>query len=440
MSVHFETGNINCCNTVHQPQQPAFRSMQYCQDATTRLLPSKHIEPMNRKQICCLIILAYSYFCIAASGSLQAPFFPGQCDIKGVSPLTYGLIFGVFELIVTSMPSIFRKMFAYVTPHTALRFGLFLTGTTTILFGVLDKVTLANQFAGFALLLRIGEGLGVAAFVSSCHALKESEFREHPVPALTALSTASCLGALLGLPIGGALFMAGGYFMPFVVFGSLTLFAFLMSIFILSKSDDYMLIGDPISPGYSDKFVEVFAIAGSVALTGFNDVTLAHHLSLFDLSPIQLASIFMIILFAFLTFPTFCCAFGSNGFGSLWTPIVGTVLIIIGLISIGPASFIPIEPYVLLDDDLWLIILSLIVIGFGLRAKKLSPTSYGCSKWLKALPIIATFVGPVTGGWLISTVGYRTATEVALALEIFTLILLIIHKICNCRTPVEPSF
>ena len=66
--------------------------------------------PISKRQILCLIALAYGNFCVAACVSLQAPFFPAECDNKGVSSLVYGLIFGIYELVILTASPIFGKM------------------------------------------------------------------------------------------------------------------------------------------------------------------------------------------------------------------------------------------------------------------------------------------------------------------------------------------
>lgn len=66
--------------------------------------------PISKRQILCLIALAYGNFCVAACVSLQAPFFPAECDNKGVSSQVYGLIFGIYELVILTASPIFGKM------------------------------------------------------------------------------------------------------------------------------------------------------------------------------------------------------------------------------------------------------------------------------------------------------------------------------------------
>jgi uncharacterized MFS-type transporter C6orf192 len=64
----------------------------------------------DRRQYMTLFALAYGNFCVAACVSLQAPFFPQECDKKGVSPKVYGLIFGIYELVIVSTSPIFGKL------------------------------------------------------------------------------------------------------------------------------------------------------------------------------------------------------------------------------------------------------------------------------------------------------------------------------------------
>lgn len=64
----------------------------------------------SKRQWMVLAVLAYGNFCVAACVSLQAPFFPAECDKKGVTPEVYGLIFGVYELVILFASPIFGKL------------------------------------------------------------------------------------------------------------------------------------------------------------------------------------------------------------------------------------------------------------------------------------------------------------------------------------------
>uniref|UniRef100_T1KJ09 Major facilitator superfamily (MFS) profile domain-containing protein n=1 Tax=Tetranychus urticae TaxID=32264 RepID=T1KJ09_TETUR len=363
----------------------------------------------NRKQILILIILGSGSFFIAASDALQAPFFPGECYTKGVSFLTCGLIFGAFAITGECRKLLHHRMFAYVTPHTTLRFGLFLTGTTTVLFGVLDKVTSAHEFAIIALFLRIGQAVGVAFSNLSIETLNSNEFdmRWNLVEPSLVTDVAYHKGFIFGSLIGGVLYMCGGYLMPFVIFGSLILLAGLLSIAVLPAPDNYTLMGHAyeIHDGDAVEWTDSFVIASFNALTGFNDVTLAQHLSQFNLSPIGIGSIFMTFRLLRFAFHCFWIRLKDIGLDVSWVSILGITFNIIGLLLIGPVSFIHIGP------SLWLIILSLIILAIGISSDDYYRETDPYYKWFNTLPTIAAFIGPVAGGYLIGTIGYRSATE-----------------------------
>lgn len=54
----------------------------------------------TKRQWLTLIVMALADFCNAICVSLQAPFFPQEAEKKGAVATEYGLVFGVFELIV----------------------------------------------------------------------------------------------------------------------------------------------------------------------------------------------------------------------------------------------------------------------------------------------------------------------------------------------------
>ena len=82
-----------------------------------------------------LACVLYGNFWVAACVSLQAPFFPKEAEAKGASSTVYGLIFGVYELMIITTSPLFGKMVARVSPSILVQMGLLLCGSSTIAFG-----------------------------------------------------------------------------------------------------------------------------------------------------------------------------------------------------------------------------------------------------------------------------------------------------------------
>ncbi|RWS22414.1 MFS-type transporter SLC18B1-like protein [Leptotrombidium deliense] len=127
--------------------------------------------------------LCYGNFWASACVSLQAPFFPEKAEQKGVSSTIYGLIFGIYEFAILITAPIFGKLvnkplryIGKVSPKYLINSGLFLVGSSNMLFGLLDLVNGRIDFIILAFAIRIVEGIGAAAFLTASYTLMASEF------------------------------------------------------------------------------------------------------------------------------------------------------------------------------------------------------------------------------------------------------------------------
>ena len=89
----------------------------------------------TRRQMFILACVIYGNFWVAACVSLQAPFFPREAELKGASSTIYGLVFGVYELLIITMSPVFGKLITKISPNFLVQAGLFLCGLSTVLFG-----------------------------------------------------------------------------------------------------------------------------------------------------------------------------------------------------------------------------------------------------------------------------------------------------------------
>lgn len=89
----------------------------------------------TRPQLLVLLSVMYGNFWVAACVSLQAPFFPNEAEKKGASSTIYGLVFGVYELLIITMSPVFGKLVTKVSPKFLIECGLLICGASTIVFG-----------------------------------------------------------------------------------------------------------------------------------------------------------------------------------------------------------------------------------------------------------------------------------------------------------------
>lgn len=98
-------------------------------------ISSSRSSGFTRRQLLVLMAVAYGNFWIAACVSLQAPFFPAEAEDKGATPSQYGLVFGVYELVIVVISPLCGKLMGVISPNFLIQAGLMLTGVSTILFG-----------------------------------------------------------------------------------------------------------------------------------------------------------------------------------------------------------------------------------------------------------------------------------------------------------------
>lgn len=130
----------------------------------------------SRRQWLTLIILGLADFCNAICVSLQSPFFPKEAEAKGCTATEYGLVFGIFELVVFIISPLYGRHIQSVGPKRLFNIGIFTSAITAILFGLLDHVPGHYPFISLAFIIRIVEALGNAAFLTASFSIMSKEF------------------------------------------------------------------------------------------------------------------------------------------------------------------------------------------------------------------------------------------------------------------------
>lgn len=134
------------------------------------------LPKFSRRQWLTLIIIGLADFCNAICVSLQSPFFPKEAENKGCSATEYGLVFGIFELVVFIISPIYGRHINRVGPKRMFNIGIITSAISAILFGLLDKVPGHYPFITLAFGIRIVEALGNAAFLTASFSIIAKEF------------------------------------------------------------------------------------------------------------------------------------------------------------------------------------------------------------------------------------------------------------------------
>ncbi|XP_017755825.1 PREDICTED: MFS-type transporter SLC18B1-like [Eufriesea mexicana] len=381
----------------------------------------------TKRQWLTLMVISLADFSNAICVSLQAPFYPQEAEKKGASPSEYGLVFGIFELIVFIISPVYGQYLHRIGPKLLFNGGILTSGTCAIFFGLLDKVNGHYPFIVLSFVIRIVEAMGNAAFLTASFAIIAKEFPDNVATTFASLETFFGLGLIVGPTLGGALYQVGGYVTPFVVLGSALFTTAVMTIFILPVHTNNNQTAH--SKGGVTKVLKIpgvlistsSIIATSMSI-GFLQATLEPHLRQFNLSPVVLGLMFVINGAVYATAAPAWGWLCDKHFHPKVATVIGCILLVVGFSLVGPAPFIP------CSTSLWLTICGLVVHGLGISAQLVASFTdalrtsiqYGFPNNLETYGLISglwtstfalgAFIGPSVAGILMDNIGFRNAT------------------------------
>lgn len=237
-----------------------------------------------------------------------------QAEKKGCSATEYGLVFGVFELIVFLVSPVYGQYLNSIGPKVLFNGGIFTTGSSAIVFGLLDKIQVSDNiqissqlltysinrcllivlrfykqdhtlFITLAFIIRIIEALGNAAFLTASFAIIAKEFPDNVSVTFASLETFFGLGLIVGPMVGGFLYQLGGYFLPFATLGLLLFSTAIITACILPKHSQTVQQGNSSgklainSPIISQKviFIAFFSFDTDITKNSGNSCMLDEH-------------------------------------------------------------------------------------------------------------------------------------------------------------------
>ncbi|CAG0916519.1 unnamed protein product [Notodromas monacha] len=367
-----------------------------------------------------------SYLCL----SIMAPFFPAEAGARGVSPALSGMIFSSYALVCFMVSPTMGKMI----PRIGLKFmfvsGTFVSGACCVLFGFLDRIEGKMEFVAFCLLVRCMEAVGAAAFSAAAFPLVAELFPDNIGAVMGTLETFVGLGLSVGPAIGGALYDLDGYYLPFLVLGSMMLLSVPLNMALLppDKRETAEAVRQNAANRKSGMLeflrqprIGMICVAVTVLSADWSylDPTLQPHLEQFQLTANQLGLFFLLSSVTYaISSPIW--GFVSDRWINGWT-LVSSGLVVLGtiLIFLGPSPWIPYLP-----DTLWSNVLCLGLMGTAI-AWGLVPTfqlvldaasdagykenisTYGLVSGVwTSLYSLGEVLGPALGGLLMDNFGF----------------------------------
>ncbi|KAJ0181380.1 hypothetical protein K1T71_003465 [Dendrolimus kikuchii] len=398
----------------------------------------------SRRQWLTIVVISIADFCNAICVALQAPFYPQEAEKKGCSATEYGLVFGIFELVVFLISPVYGAHLNRIGPKLLFNGGILTTGTCAILFGLLDKVEGHVAFITLSFTIRIVEAMGNAAFLTASFAIIAKEFPNNVATMFASLETFFGLGLIVGPTLGGALYGLGGYSLPFAVLGAALFCAAVMSCIVLPRGhddEDVKHTGPTMFtllkiPGVLLSAISIISTSMSI---GFLQATLEPHLRQFKFSPIILGLMFVINggVYA-VSAPAWGWLCDHPSMKPKYVTVVGCAFVAGGFMLIGPAPFFD------MPTIMWVVIAGLVCHGLGMGSQLVASFSDALSTAIASgLPnsietyglvsgmwtstfALGAFIGPTVSGFLLDSIGFRNSTLFVFILHIILMVLVLL--------------
>eukprot|EP00795_Rhopilema_esculentum_P016948 gene16948-8443_t len=362
-----------------------------------------------------------------------------KADSKGVSVATSSLVFTSYHMVLVICSPMIGALMTIADPKSVALLGLVIEGITNIIFGYVDKIQRKDLFLVATFGIRGLSAVGGCATITSALAMVANTFQSNMSPAIGVLEAFSGFGFMAGPPIGGFLYNAGGFKLPFLAVGVTALLFFFPLYFILPaikiekvpKNDNVKLIQAMKIPVVF--FMGVITICTGMALSFLDPILQRHLNNTFNLGTVKVGFVFLIWGAAY--------AISAPGLGTLaektdtrYAICSGAIICGLSFPLLGPPPFISAIP-----SALWLNCIALGTTGLGLALYMVpslsdmckSATRYGMSADLSTQSALASIfnsalhtgmaIGPSLSGLLVQHFNFAWATTVISTDTSFTL-------------------
>eukprot|EP00302_Diacronema_sp_CCMP2436_P006156 CAMPEP_0179894728 /NCGR_PEP_ID=MMETSP0982-20121206/35440_1 /TAXON_ID=483367 /ORGANISM="non described non described, Strain CCMP 2436" /LENGTH=448 /DNA_ID=CAMNT_0021791337 /DNA_START=8 /DNA_END=1351 /DNA_ORIENTATION=- len=368
--------------------------------------------------------------CGDATYMVLAPFFPQRAEEVGLSQTANGLIFSVFMwggLVVTPIAT-------WLSRNTSSRLLLgtcvLLQAGLTACFALAPLLTKGWQWFAFCFTLRLLQGVIAAIYeVAVSSLIMCSVDVENVGTALGVQEAARGVGLMIGPAVGGILYAAGGFALPFLA--SAGALALLGGLVFLSLDDE--TIGDDDEREhvtFSDVLaqpaicvVTALLVALAMALSVLDPILGPFVQETFALSPGGIGLVFSAATLSY----------------ALLSPVIGWVgrrcgdfAVLTGGMLISAASFFlmgpcPWLPAGMLPTNVWLLVFAMLSVGIGsatltcavpcmlaicersgFETEEVSDVISGLLSFSWSL---GALVGPIYGSGLVQAFGFPEATS-----------------------------
>mmetsp|Transcript_38091 Transcript_38091/g.94487 ORF Transcript_38091/g.94487 Transcript_38091/m.94487 type:complete len:508 (-) Transcript_38091:306-1829(-) len=387
--------------------------------------------------------------------SVLASFFPQEARAKGMSDEPIGLVFAIFAAVVfVSAPFVSSALNTHGKRAVYVVGGLVVC-VGTILFAFADRIQNVQMYFAWCFVLRCVQGFGAALEETAAYAII-AEIDPDAVSfnlGMTEISTG--LGYMIGPTVGGFLFQAGGFALPFLCIGFALLPAMLLILWIVpddrsnirtSTAKDDAPSSTPMLQLLARPQILAIALTAIIGNTdyAFLEPTLAGHVESIAKSPQAIGMLFSVTSLTY-TFssPLMGWLSHKHRMGPRTVIIAGIAFQCLGFMLIGPSPLLPFGQSGEGPMSLNLLVFALFLFGLG-ESMSMTPLMedmmLSCEgrkdDAINALSALMTscfslgqMVGPLIGSFMASRLGFNWAsTGIGVACFIHTFVLMYLQR------------
>lgn len=160
-----------------------------------------------------------------AAIAIVGPFFPPEAEKKGVELKTIGYIFSAYPMAFVIVSLIMPTILHYTNQRvvfvaSSIIYALSVAGFGSIVFMEKDYLII------FGLIFRVLQGSSNAALYTTSYSIFSGHYEGGDFMKVNSMFKGTIgVGLLIGLLVGTLLYIAGGYFLPFLVYSGVMLLA-----------------------------------------------------------------------------------------------------------------------------------------------------------------------------------------------------------------------
>ena len=386
----------------------------------------------NNKMLVMICTNIANLFCHSVY-SVLASFFPQEAKAKGMGDDGVGLVFAIFAAVIFLCSPIAARLMNKHGKVWVYIWGICTVSVSSILFSVASALPAGWPFAAWCVTMRLIQGIGSALEETAMYAIIADLDTEHVTLYLGICEISTGLGYMIGPPLGGFLFSAGGFSMPFIVLGfavapaAMLLYSYMPpDAYRLSKGEEKADV--PMRTLLRNPQVMVIAVAAMLANSdyAFLEPTLGDHANRMGLAstPDAIGMLFSVAMTSYtLSCPIIGMVAKRERCGPRAVIVGGLMLQLLGFLLIGPSPLLQVDNMGRLG--MGQMIVALIIFGIG-ESMSMTPVMddmmRSCGEYadesVNALSSLMAssfslgqMIGPLIGSTLTSRAGFPWAAS-----------------------------